>query len=167
MLYEECLSLNILILQHTESQMSAYSYGYDSSAAAAAASGYFGNPRGPSGFGNAVAGGYNGPASSYMSHYASPQGIAGQGPPIGSSAGGSPVGHAGPPSQNLHHATGYAGGPPPHSLGSPSGGGFHGLAYGSPGHTYGSIMNQYPNCGGLGDAVVLHQGKHTIRFTLS
>ncbi|XP_039267577.1 uncharacterized protein LOC120342696 [Styela clava] len=144
------------MVMHTESQMSAYSYGYDSGAAAAAASGYFGNPRGAASFGNPVAGGYSGPASSYMSHYASPQSVPGQGPPIAASAG-SPVGHSGSHSQSLHG--GYSSGPPAHSLGSPSGG-FHSLAYGSAGHAYGSIMNQYPNCG-LGDAVVLHQdGNH-------
>lgn len=135
--------------------MSAYSYGYDSGAAAAAASGYFGNPRGASGFGNAVGGGYGGPTSSYVTHYPSPQNV--QGPAVAVSAGGSPVGHSIGHSQNLHTG-GYATGPPSHSLGS-SAGGFHSLAYGSTGHAaYGSLMNQYQNCGGLGDSVGLHQG---------
>ncbi|CAK8671053.1 unnamed protein product [Clavelina lepadiformis] len=145
------------MVMHTESQMSAYGYSYEPTAAA---TGYLGNARGPSSFGNPVGGGYPMPGSTYSSPYGSSsqpgsiQGISGVSTSIAS--GMSPVPHS------SHHSmqtpsSGYSTAPPP--LGSASGG-FHGFssAYGPAGHSsYGGLMNQYQSCPGLSEAV-LHQG---------
>lgn len=135
--------------------MSAYGYSYEP---AAAASGYLGNTRGPSAFGNPVGGSYA------MSAYGGPYGSSSQpgsiqGLSASVASGVSPVSHH--PHGMQTPTSGYTSGPPP--LGSATAG-FHSFSspYGPTGHSsYGGLMNQYQSCPSLGDAV-LHQGKRFL-----
>ena len=134
--------------------MSAYgAYGYDH------ASGYLGSQRGSASYGNAVGGSYGLPATAYT-YGTSPQPNPTQGISDVSTSVTSCMTLA---QHTTHHQHSMQAPTTPSGYSGPFSSASYGFSsYGPGGHsTYGSLMNQYPNCQSLGD--VIHQGRILFR----